>query len=207
MAIEGEEVTQPPLEQYREYLHLLAPLQLAALLGCDALESRPDTRKSPFDFGFAHHDVPGSDGTDGELRLTRHTDLAHEHHIERGAERACDLMRDGDPAARQREDEHGRGQLVLLQLTRERGTRRRTIGKHPGSERHTDAQTILSSAIDVRWRSPKASLCLGREEAGHHGRDAQDRDDQHVFRCDHRAEAAPGRRAASPERRPQSPPV
>ena len=48
-------------------------------------------------------DAAGRDGADPELRLRRGPDLPCDEHVERGAERAGDLVAEDDPTARQRE--------------------------------------------------------------------------------------------------------
>ncbi len=45
------------------------------------------------------------DGPEAELAVPGRTDLAHQQHVERHPERARDLVPDGHPAAREREDE------------------------------------------------------------------------------------------------------
>jgi hypothetical protein len=73
----------------------------------------------------------GGDRPEGELLVPRDTELAHEEHVERSAERASDLEGDGHAAAREAEHHHVVAAGVLTQPLGEQPPRLGSIPEAP----------------------------------------------------------------------------
>lgn len=65
-------------------------------------------------------DAARGDGTESQLLVTRHAELSHREHVERGVQRAGDFERDGNPASGQGEHDHVISPRVRTELRGEK---------------------------------------------------------------------------------------
>jgi hypothetical protein len=99
-------------------------------------------------------DPARGDGAERELFLTRRSELADDEDVERRAETASDLVRDGHAAARQGQHHHVGASRVMRDALGEGATGLVAIGKH---HRHLH-ESGSPGASRVPWSSESDPL-------------------------------------------------
>lgn len=75
-----------------------------------SVKSLDEVRKLLLEARLVYDNTSGGDGAEGELRLLRMPDFAHDHDVERRTQRARNLVRHGYASARKGEHEYRRSQ-------------------------------------------------------------------------------------------------